>query len=106
MARASAADGVTHIVCTPHANGKFLYDPAVNAGQSSRAPGPSSTPKSIPLTDRPGLRFPPLLRQHPGRQADKTRFSVNGLGYLMVELPDYALPASSTKPSTTSSSPA
>ena len=35
MAKASAEDGVTHIVCTPHANGTYDYKPEVNAEKAT-----------------------------------------------------------------------
>ena len=29
MARIAAADGITHVVCTPHASEQYPYDPQV-----------------------------------------------------------------------------
>src|SRR5260370_19208429 len=29
MARMAVADGITHVVCTPHSNGQYTYDPMV-----------------------------------------------------------------------------
>ena len=31
MARLAAADGISHVVCSPHANGTYAYDPRVIA---------------------------------------------------------------------------
>ncbi|HEU4981496.1 MAG TPA: CpsB/CapC family capsule biosynthesis tyrosine phosphatase, partial [Acidobacteriaceae bacterium] len=30
MAEMAAADGITHVVCTPHANAHYRFDPEVN----------------------------------------------------------------------------
>ena len=92
MARASAADGVTHIVCTPHANGKFTYDSAINQARLAELQARLQA-ESIPLTLGLGCDFHLSYDNIQDAKADPTRFSVNGLGYLMVELPDYALPA-------------
>ena len=34
MARLASADGITHIVCSPHANGTYEFDPRVNAAKT------------------------------------------------------------------------
>ncbi len=92
MARASAADGVTHVVCTPHANGKFNYDADVNKAKVIELQSRLAD-EDIPLTVGLGCDFHLSYDNIQDAKADPSRFSVNGLGYLMVELPDYALPA-------------
>ena len=32
MARMAAEDGITHVVCTPHANARYTFDPERNQG--------------------------------------------------------------------------
>jgi protein-tyrosine phosphatase len=92
MAKASAADGVTHVVCTPHANGKFNYDPAINRAKVEELQAILDA-ESVPLRLGLGCDFHLSYDNIVDAKADPARFSVNGLGYLMVELPDYALPA-------------
>jgi protein-tyrosine phosphatase len=92
MAHASAADGVTHVVCTPHANGKFNYDPAVNQAKVAELQQRLNE-ENIALTLGLGCDFHLSYDNIVEAKADPARFSINGLGYLMVELPDYALPA-------------
>ena len=92
MAKASAADGVTHIVCTPHANGKFAYDPELNRTKVAELQAILDR-ENVPLSIGLGCDFHLSYDNILDAKADPTRFSINGLGYLMVELPDYALPA-------------
>ena len=91
MAKASAADGVTHIVCTPHANGKFNYDAGVNKAKVAELQAILNS-DGVPLQIGLGCDFHLSYDNIVEAKADPARFSINGLGYLMVELPDYALP--------------
>ena len=91
MAKASAADGVTHVVCTPHANGTFTFDPAVNkqkAAKLQQALDREGVTLKVGLGCDFHLSYDNILdaKENPGR------YSVNGLGYLMVEIPDYGVP--------------
>ena len=96
MANASAADGVTHIVCTPHANGTYDFQPEVNAAKVAEL---RERLKAEGVTVELGLGCDFHLsydniqdaKEHPAR------YSVNGLGYLMVELPDYGIPRGLTE---------
>ena len=91
MAKASAADGVTHIVCTPHASGRFAYQPQVNV-EKMRELQARLVAEGVGVRLGMGcdfhLSYDNLLeaKENPGR------FSVNGLGYLMVEIPDFGVP--------------
>ena len=96
MAKASAADGVTHIVCTPHANGSYEFQPELNAAKVAelrerlKAEGVAL---NLGLGCDFHLSYDNILdaKEHPAR------YSVNGLGYLMVELPDYGIPRGLTE---------
>jgi protein-tyrosine phosphatase len=96
MARASARDGVTHVVCTPHANAQYNFDPAVNAAKVAELQARLDEER-IPLKVGLGcdfhLSYDNVLevKENPGK------FSVNGLGYLMVEIPDYGVPPGLTE---------
>ena len=92
MARASAADGVTHIVCTPHANGNYAFMPEVNAQKVAELQARLDGDR-IPIKVGLGCDFHLSYDNIIDAKADPARFSVNGLGYLMVEIPDYGVPA-------------
>ena len=91
MARASAQDGVTHVVCTPHANGRYSFDPAVNRAKTNELQQQLDA-ENIALKVGLGCDFHLSYDNVVAAKADPARFSVNGLGYLMVELPDHGIP--------------
>ncbi|NYF89990.1 CpsB/CapC family capsule biosynthesis tyrosine phosphatase [Tunturiibacter empetritectus] len=96
MAKMAAADGITHIVCSPHSNGQYSYDP------------PIINAKIIELQERldrdsigiklgRGCDFHMSYENIQEAKVDPTKFSINGLGYLLVEVPDYGLPRGLTE---------
>jgi len=96
MVEASAADGVTHIVCTPHANGTYDFRPAANAeklAELQECIAATGVTMQIGLGCDFHLSYDNILEA----KADPARFSVNGLGYLMVEIPDYGVPRALTE---------
>jgi protein-tyrosine phosphatase len=90
MAKASAADGVTAIVCTPHANGQYNYDPAVNQAKVQELQARLDSDR-VPLTIGLGCDFHISYDNILEAKDDPAKYSVNGLGYLMVEIPDYGI---------------
>src|SRR5580700_571546 len=87
MATLAAADGITHIVCTPHANGNYVYDPHVNAAKTAELRA-SLADAGIPITLGSGCDFHRPLDNVTHAKREPARFSINGLGYLLVEVPD------------------
>lgn len=96
MAKASAADGVTHVVCTPHANGQYAFDPAVNRAKAAELQTALDA-QGVKLTVGVGCDFHLSYDNIQEAKSDPAKFSVNGLGYLMVEIPDYGVPAGLTE---------
>jgi Capsular polysaccharide biosynthesis protein len=96
MARMAAADGITHVVCTPHANAQYDYDPEGVAAQIAELQGLLDQ-ENIALRLGRGCDFHLSFDNIELAQAEPARFSINGLGYLLVELPDYALPTGLTE---------
>jgi protein-tyrosine phosphatase len=96
MAKASAADGVTHIVCTPHANGTFEYRPGLNAERVAELQGRLDAER-IALKIGIGCDFHLSYDNILEAKSNPAKFSVNGLGYLMVEIPDYGVPRGLTE---------
>ena len=91
MAKAAVADGVTEIVCTPHASGQFAFQPELN-GQRRKVLQDALDAEGVTLKLGLGCDFHLSYDNIQEVKQDPTRFSVNGLGYLMVEVPDYGVP--------------
>jgi len=96
MAKASAADGVTHIVCTPHANGTYDFQPEVNAAKVAELRERLKA-EGVTINLGLGCDFHLSYDNILDAKAHPARYSVNGLGYLMVELPDYGIPRGLTE---------
>ena len=90
MAKASAADGVSHIVCTPHASGNWTFDPESNQAKAAELQARLEQER-VPLTLGLGCDFHLTYDNIQEAKQNPSKFSVNGLGYLMVEIPDYGV---------------
>ncbi len=90
MAKIAVADGITHVVCTPHANEQFAYDPQVVA-EKIETLHQALESAGVPLKLGRGCDFHMSYDNIQNAKADPARFSVNGHGYLLVELPDYGI---------------
>ncbi|MGD0799351.1 MAG: CpsB/CapC family capsule biosynthesis tyrosine phosphatase [Acidobacteriaceae bacterium] len=96
MAAISVAEGITHVVCTPHANGVYAFEPEINALRIGQLRARLAADR-IPLTLGLGCDFHLSFDNVRRAQEDPARFSINGLGYLLVEVPDYGLPPGLTE---------
>lgn len=96
MARMAVSDGITHVVCTPHANHHYLYEPELVAERVARLEGLLAA-EGIALKLGRGADFHLTYDNIQSALADPARFSINGQGYLMVEVPDYGLPQGLTE---------
>ena len=96
MAKLAAADGITHVVCTPHANGQYRFDTAVNRDKLDDLRSRLAS-ENIPITLGSGCDFHLSFENVTEAKQDPARFSINGLGYLLVEPPDYGIPPGLTE---------
>jgi protein-tyrosine phosphatase len=96
MAKLAAADGITHIVCTPHANGTYEFHPRVNVAKTEELRERLAA-EDIALTLGSGCDFHLSFDNVNQAKQDPARFSINGLGYLLVEVPDYGIPPGITE---------
>ena len=90
MAKLAVADGISHVVCTPHANGHYEYSPEVNAVRLAELRERLAAER-VALTLGMGCDFHLSYDNIQQAKNDPARFSINGLGYLLVELPDYGV---------------
>ena len=91
LARLAADDGITHVVCTPHASGSFPYDPARIATHAD-ALREELAREQIPLTLGIGCDFHLSYDNIQEALAVPQKYALNGGNYLLVELPDFGLP--------------
>jgi protein-tyrosine phosphatase len=96
MAKLAVAEGITHVVCTPHANSHFQFDPQTNAAKID-ALRVRLAAEGIALTLGTGCDFHLSFDNVQHAKVEPTRFSINNLGYLLVEVPDYGLPPGLTE---------
>lgn len=90
MARMAAAEGITHIVCTPHANSRFNFNPHRNIlllAELRRALDDANIHLTLGLGCDFHLNYDNVqdALQHP------TRYTINEHEYLLVELPDFSI---------------
>ena len=90
MARIAVAEGITHVVCTPHANGQYVYDRRLVEHKIAELQWRLDE-EEIPLKLGRGCDFHMSYDNIQEAKVDPEKYSVNGLGYLLVELPDYGV---------------
>jgi protein-tyrosine phosphatase len=88
LAEASIKEGVTHVVATPHSNHEFSFQPEVNherlALLNDRLQGR--------LTLGLGCDFHLSYENLEDLKRDRTKYTINGKKYLLVEFADSSIP--------------
>src|ERR1035437_169528 len=88
IAEASLAEGVTHIVATPHSNDRYSFQPEVNrerlAMLNERLGGR--------LTLGLGCDFHLSYENIKNFTSDRSKYTINGKQYLLVEFPEFGIP--------------
>lgn len=87
MCRIAAADGVTHIVASPHANDEYVYDRDRLRDRLSKLQGIAGEWPMLTL----GCDFHFSYENVSAALADATRFTIGNSQYLLVEFSDFAL---------------
>ena len=90
MARVAVADGITHVVCTPHASGRYAFDPALVADRLAEL-RTALAAESLPLTLGEGCDFHVNYDNVEDALANPRKYTINHLEYLLIELPDMAI---------------
>ena len=90
MARLAVADGITHVVCTPHASSRYPFDPELVLRRSEEL-RLALAEAAIPLTLGLGADFHITYDNVQDALAHPSRYTINGGEYLLIELPEYTL---------------
>jgi protein-tyrosine phosphatase len=92
MVEMAIADGITHIVCTPHSSHSYYFDPEHNAtllAELQDAVARRFGDDAITLGL--GCDFHLMFDNIEDAQSHPTRYTINGNNYLLVEFPDSAI---------------
>jgi protein-tyrosine phosphatase len=90
MAEAAIADGITHVVATPHASSEFAF----NYRRVRQVRDELQAAVGERLTLATGCDFHLSPENLGALRADAPRFCVNQQGYLLVEFSEFAIPPS------------
>jgi len=85
LAEASIAEGVTHIVCTPHSNYEFRFNPDINMERLALINEQLKGTLTLGMGCDLHLSYENIvdaLHNH-------GKYTINGTRYLLVELPDF-----------------
>jgi protein-tyrosine phosphatase len=92
MANEAVADGITHVVCTPHANHHFRFDPEKNAELFARLQDSVRAQFGDQLTLGLGCDFHLMFENIQDAQQHPDKYTINGHSYLLVEFANSAIP--------------
>lgn len=88
MADSAVADGVTHIICTPHSNSRYAFDPElIKQRRDDLQSGYEGK-----ITFATGCDFHLSFENLQAIRENPTRFTLNQKNYLLVEFADYSIP--------------
>lgn len=90
MAEMAIADGVTHVIATPHANSEYDFIPELVRSRRDEI----QSHLGDRLTIATGCDFHLSFENLETLRADPQRFTLNQADYLLVEFADFAIPAS------------
>jgi protein-tyrosine phosphatase len=90
MSRMAAADGITHMIATPHASHRYTFSPELVADRL-RELRAALAKENVPLTLATGCDFHLSYDNIQDAIQKPRRYTLNSTQYLLVELPDIGL---------------
>jgi protein-tyrosine phosphatase len=88
QAEAAAADGITHLVCTPHANSTWEFNPEQNQAKLAMIRERVGDKLTLGL----GCDFHLSYDNIQEALENPTKFTINQGGYLLVEFAEFVIP--------------
>lgn len=92
LAEASINEGVTHIVATPHSNHEFTFDAEANREKLAALQDRLGDRVTLGL----GCDFHLSYENLEELRRDRSKYTINGKQYLLVEFADASIPATTT----------
>ena len=92
MIEMAAGDGITHIVCTPHANARWAFNPEVNRQKLAELRSRAKSKVTLGL----GCDFHLSYDNIEDALKNRNKYTINGKQYLLVEFADLTIPTSIT----------
>jgi protein-tyrosine phosphatase len=93
MAETAAADGITHVVCTPHANAHYTFDPEANRRRLQELEARVNGKLVLGL----GCDFHLSFENIEDALKNPHKYTINQKNYLLVEFADLAIPQQMTQ---------
>jgi protein-tyrosine phosphatase len=93
MAEMAAADGITHVCCTPHANGHYVFDPEVNRRKLAELEARVNGKIALGL----GCDFHLSFDNIDDALKNPHKYTINQKNYLLVEFADLSIPQQMTQ---------
>ncbi len=90
MVEAAADNGITHIVCTPHANTRWTFDPEINRQKLAEIEARVNGKVTLGL----GCDFHLSYDNIEDALKNRSKYTINGKQYLLVEFADLMIPIS------------
>jgi protein-tyrosine phosphatase len=97
MVELAIADGITHIVCTPHSSYHYYFDPERNATLFAELQDAVTSRFGDAITLGLGCDFHLMFDNVEDAQLHPTRYTINGHNYLLVEFPETAISPSTAQ---------
>jgi protein-tyrosine phosphatase len=90
MAEMAIADGITHVVCTPHASDRYPYQPEENAARLTILREKLMGRINLGI----GCDFHLNYENIQDASRNPHKYSINAGQYLLIEFPDFGIPPS------------
>lgn len=93
MAEMAEEDGITHVVCTPHANGHYNFDPATNQQKLEQLRERTEGKLTLGL----GCDFHLSFENIDDALRNPHKYTINQKNYLLVEFANLSIPQQMTQ---------